>query len=78
MYKLIQLLQSDKATHILLCYFITTILPWYFAGAIVAFGLGLYKEYKDSTTPGHVASWWDMVANVVGITIGLIQIIYIC
>ena len=78
MYKLIQLIQSDKATHILLCYFITTILPYYFAGAVVAFGLGLYKEYKDYKIPQHTASVWDMVANVVGITIGLIQIIYIC
>lgn len=77
MYKLIQLIQSDKATHILLCYFITTILPWYFAGAVVAFGLGLYKEYEDYRTPGHVASWWDMLANVVGIVTGVLTIIYL-
>lgn len=77
MYKLIELIQSDKATHILLCYFITIILPWYFAGAVLAFGLGLFKKYKDYTTPGHVASWWDMLANVVGITIGVLTIIYL-
>lgn len=78
MYKLISILQSDKATHLMLCYLITTLAPWYFIGAVVAFGLGLYKEYKDYITPNHTASVWDMVANVCGIILGIIQIIFIC
>lgn len=77
MYKLISILQSDKATHLMICYLITTLLPWYYIGAVVAFSLGLYKEYRDYIIPSHTASVWDMVANMAGIGLGLIQIKYI-
>jgi len=52
--------------------------PWYFSGALVAWGLGLFKEYKDSKTPGNAASLGDVVANVGGIITGIIQITIIC
>lgn len=78
MYKLISILQSDKATHLMLCYFITTIVPFYFIGAVAALILGLYKEYRDYITPGHTASLADMAANIAGIVLGLIQILIIC
>ena len=78
MYKLISILQSDKATHLMLCYLITTLLPWFYIGAVVAFGLGLYKEYRDYITPSQTASVWDMVANMAGIGLGIIQILFIC
>ena len=78
MYKLISILQSDKATHLMLCYLITTLLPWFYIGAVVALILGLYKEYRDYITPSHTASVWDMVANMAGIGLGIIQILFIC
>jgi uncharacterized protein YfiM (DUF2279 family) len=59
-----------------LCYFITTVAPWYYSGALVAWFLGLYKEHRDSKTPGNKASLGDVAANVAGIITGVLNIIY--
>lgn len=55
-----------------MCYFITTLGHWYFIGAGFALLFSLYKEYYDYKTPGHEASWFDLLAGLSGIAIGMI------
>lgn len=36
---------------------------------LINFGLGV--EYLQGSIPGRTAQWWDMLANVIGICVGL-------
>lgn len=40
-------------------------------GAWFALGLGLGKEYGDSKASGNYWDWWDIVADGVGILVGV-------
>ena len=57
---------DDKVKHFLVCLVIAAINP--FIALLVAMG----KELHDMEQPNNHFCWKDMVANMVGITIGTI------
>ena len=78
-------LASDKASHLASCAFLTAG-GFYFlhqeqdvarrqslllAGG-VAFAMGIGKELYDRRHPPHVASWKDLLADVVGIGVAVL------
>jgi hypothetical protein len=77
MEKLFKLLQSDKSVHFLLCYFIATLIPWFYIGFVLAVGLSVYKELIYDRRPGHNSSWFDFLAGFGGSIVALaINIFY--
>lgn len=41
-------------------------------GAVFALGLSLGKEFGDKSNPGSGWSWWDLVADGLGILVGIL------
>ena len=69
---------EDKFIHALVCALATLIgacflsFGWHciIIGAMFALGLGLGKEYGDKHATGNHWCWWDILADLIGITIG--------
>jgi len=40
-------------------------------GGLFSLGLGLGKEYGDSKAPGNKWDWFDILADVIGIAVGV-------
>lgn len=49
--------------------------PSCYASWYLPMGLGLGKEYGDSKASGNKWDWWDIVADAVGIAIGILGIL---
>lgn len=69
--------QSDKLKHCLV-----NLLVMLIAGSIniwlgigLAAGLSLGKEYGDSKAPDNKWDWYDILADTIGIVIGLILVL---
>lgn len=71
--------QSDKLKHCLV-----NLLVMLIAGSIniriglavgLAVGLSLGKEYGDSKAPGNKWDWYDILADAIGIVIGLLLVL---
>ena len=78
MEKLLKLLQSDKALHFLVGFFITVVFQWplRYEGLIVAIILGVTKEIYDRLhADKHTCDIWDSVATITGALIGFLTII---
>lgn len=73
--RIIKIVQSDKALHFLVGFFIAVAIQPYFIGAVLAIVMGIVKEIYDRKTPGHVSDIFDLVATVAGSLIGLLIII---
>ena len=68
-------LTADKAMHFMACALIAalagSLLPWW-AGAVVALGIGIVKELVwDMWMRRGTASWGDLAADVLGIPVGI-------
>lgn len=48
-----------------------------FCGGLFALGLGLGKEYGDSKASGNKWDNWDIVADCVGIVLGIVPLLII-
>ena len=44
-------------------------------GIGLAVGLSVGKEYGDSKAPGNKWDWYDILADVIGIVIGLLLVL---
>ncbi len=69
------MLSADKAMHFMACALIAafagSLLPWW-AGAVVALGIGIVKELAwDMWMKRGTASWGDLAADVLGIPVGI-------
>lgn len=64
--KLSQIPNIDKVQHFGAC-LIATLFSWWFA-----FGLAIGKEYGDYNNPNSGWSWWDLIADALGIGTGLL------
>lgn len=70
-----RLLTEDKLKHIvvsaIICVALNLFLPWWVAG-LITLGIGVGKEvYGKVTGKGH-PEWKDLVADLVGILIGVL------
>lgn len=65
----------DKYKHIVVSAIITVvlnlILPWWVA-ALITLTIGIGKEVYDKVSGKGCAEWMDLLANVVGILIGIL------
>lgn len=65
----------DKYKHIVVSAIITVILdlilPWWVA-ALITLTIGIGKEVYDKVSGKGNAEWMDLLANVVGILIGIL------
>lgn len=72
--KIFNWMGSDGMMHVILSALIssvlTLIMPWWLAG-MLTMGIGIAKEVYDSTGKG-CAEWKDLVADLVGIVIGVL------
>ena len=70
-----RLLAEDKLRYIIVSAIIAVvlnlILPWWVAG-LITLVIGVGKEVYDKVTGKGHAEWEDLVADVVGIVIGLL------
>ena len=57
---------KDKLYHFGVCFALTLLHP------IVALLAALYKEIKDENTEGNHWCWWDLLADAIGIIVGLV------
>lgn len=55
---------SNHWRHILICFVLTV-----FLGAVAGLSAGVAAEWKDKQWGGRF-DWWDIVADMVGITLG--------
>ena len=69
------LLAEDKLKHVVvsatIAVVLNLILPWWMAG-LITLAIGVGKEVYDKVTGKGHAEWEDLVADVVGIVIGLL------
>lgn len=77
-------IQKDKIQHFCVCLIATLFtgaLVWLLAGSLVcgsitgtAFtaGLALGKEYGDKNATGNHWCWWDLLADLCGILVGVL------
>lgn len=75
----------DKVIHGLVCLFATAVVGsvLFFlgeagsivAGALFALGLGIGKEVGDKLSPNNRWDWWDILADGIGITLGVISLL---
>lgn len=69
------LLAEDKLKHIVVSAIIAVvlnlILPWWVA-ALITLAIGVGKEVYDKLSKKGHAEWEDLVADVVGVVIGLL------
>ena len=69
------LLAEDKLKHIVVSAIIAVVLnlflPWWAAG-VITLGIGVGKEVYDKVSGKGKAEWEDLLADVVGIFIGLL------
>lgn len=68
-------LTEDKAMHFMACALVAalagSLLPWW-AGAVMALGIGIAKELVwDMWMKRGTASWGDFAADVLGIPVGI-------
>ena len=74
--------KKDKLLHALVCFGATFVgfgymrifcdfTPSFTASLLLPMGLGFGKEYGDSKASGNKWDWWDIVADFVGIGIGM-------
>lgn len=72
---MMRLLTEDKLKHIVVSAIIAValnlILPWWVAG-LITLAIGVGKEVYDKLSKKGCAEWEDLVADVVGIVIGLL------
>lgn len=65
----------DKYKHIVVSAVIATVLslfcPWWVA-ALVTLAIGVWKEVYDKASGKGCAEWGDILADVVGIIIGIL------
>lgn len=69
-------LTADKAMHFMACALVAalagSLLPWW-AGACIALALGAAKELVWDLWMGRgTSSWWDFLADVAGVPVGLL------
>lgn len=69
------LLREDKLKHIvvsaIIAVLLNLILPWWVAG-LLTLAIGVGKEVYDKVTGKGHAEWKDLVADLVGILIGVL------
>lgn len=75
------MIPEDKMIHALVC-FVSTILVssitffagWWnlLCGSLFSLGLGLGKEYGDSQAQGNKWDWLDILADIIGIILGVL------
>lgn len=69
------LLCEDKLKHIvasaIIAVALNLFLPWWAAG-LITLAIGVGKEVNDKVSKQGCAEWVDLVADVVGIIIGLL------
>ena len=66
---------EDKLKHVVVSAIITVVLnlflPWW-AAALIILAIGISKEVYDKTTNKGCAEWEDLLADVIGIIIGIL------
>lgn len=72
--KIIKWCSGDKALHFLWSYLLCTAfspLGWYIgaSGSLLA---GICKEFWDSRKPNNKWCWWDLLADIIGIALGIL------
>ena len=69
------ILAEDKLKHIvvsaIMAVVLNLILPWWVAG-LITLAIGVGKEVYDKVSGKGHAEWEDLVADVVGVVIGLL------
>lgn len=78
-------LPSDKVQHFTLSFAFGVIaaiasvfiaIATFFEAFFVAMLPGIFKEFKDSQTPGNKWSWGDLVADAIGAAAGVAAVAY--
>lgn len=74
-------LPRDKKIHFLVCVIITILVGipvsligiWsgIIAGSSAALSAGITKEYCDSKQPNNHWCWWDLLADALGVIVGI-------
>lgn len=59
------MLPKDKVYHFAVCALLTLIHP------CLAIGAAIGKEYGDKGAPGNHWCWWDLLADAVGVIVGV-------
>jgi len=60
------MIAKDKLYHFGICFIVSIFQPW------LAVGLALGKEYGDSRSQGNTWSWGDILADALGIILGVL------
>lgn len=70
-----RLLAEDKLKHIvvsaIICVALNLFLPWWVA-ALITLAIGVGKEVYDKVSKKGCAEWGDLLADLVGILIGVL------
>ena len=73
--KLMTMIGEDKLKHIvvsaIICVALNLILPWW-AAALITLAIGVGKEVYDKVSKKGCAEWEDLVADCIGILIGVL------
>ena len=67
-------MKKDKLYHFGICLIVTLLFGFLInpiTGAVGALGLGFGKEYGDSKAPGNSWDNWDLLADTIGVVVGL-------